>query len=361
MKKVGGLWPELTSFGNLLAAAEAAARGKRQRPDVARFLLELEPELAAMRRELLEGSYTPGAYREFRVLDPKPRNISAAPFRDRVVHHALTQILEPVFERRFTGSSYACRKGLGTHKALEKARRAAHNYPYVLKCDIRQYFPSIDHEILKGMLGRVIVCGPTLELAGRIIDGSNRQAEATAYFPGDDLFTPYERRRGIPLGNQTSQFFANVYLNPLDHFVHEELRPACYLRYVDDFLLFAAERSALEAMKERIAEFLSGLRLRLHAGKSRVSRTAEGVRCLGWRLFPNRLRLDRGNLARFRGKLKALQRHYAAGEMEWREVAERVGAWNAHAAHGDTFRLREELFSRYNFGQRRTAVKAAGR
>ena len=234
MKRIGKLWDGLTSFPNLLSAARRAAAGKRKRPDVAAFLHELEWEIVHLQKELLDGSYQPSRYRTFRVVDPKPRLISAAPFRDRVVHHALTQILEPIFERRFSQDSFACRKGFGTHRALAQAREGAFRYRYALKCDIRKYFPSIDHEILKNLLARVLKCRPTLELAGKIIDGSNPQEEVLYYFPGDDLFTPTERRRGLPLGNQTSQFFANVYLNPLDQFVNRTLKSAAYVRYVDD-------------------------------------------------------------------------------------------------------------------------------
>jgi len=215
VKRAGNLWPQVASFENLLLAAQAALRGKRKRPDVARFLVDLEPELLSLRRELLEGAYHPGAYRSFTVREPKPRLISAAPFRDRVVHHALTRVLDPIFEKRFAPNSYACRKGFGTHRAIRRAKQGCEDSPFVLKCDVVKYFPSIDHEILKGLLARVIKCRPTLELASNIIDHSNPQVESIAYFPGDDLFTPFERRRGLPLGNQTSQFFANVYLNPL--------------------------------------------------------------------------------------------------------------------------------------------------
>ena len=206
MKRVGNLWPALTSFANLLAAAESAAAGKRKRPDVATFLLNLEPELLRLQRELLNGSYQPGPYRTFQILDPKPRRISAAPFRDRVVHHALTRVLEPIFERRFSNNSFACRTGRGTHRALEAARKGARKYSLVLKLDVRKYFASIDHQILNAQLSRAIKCRPTLDLAARIVAGSNPQEEVVQYFPGDDLFTPFERRRGLPLGNQTSQF-----------------------------------------------------------------------------------------------------------------------------------------------------------
>lgn len=344
MKRVGGLWPQVVSFENLICAARAAARGKRSRPDVAWFLLNLEPELVRLQRSLETGEYRPGEYRTFTVREPKPRLISAAPFRDRVVHHALTRVLEPVFERRFVTNSFACRKGKGTHRALASAAQGSHRFRYVLKCDIQKYFASIDHAILNELLARVVKCRCTLDLAARIVDGSNRQEEAISYFPGDTLFTPYERRRGLPLGNQTSQFFANVYLNPLDHFVVRELRPDLYARYVDDFLLFSNDKATLREMRLGLVKFLAGLRLRIHPGKSRVYRTRDGVTFLGWRVFPGRRRLVRGNVVRWRRKLRAMQAAFSEGKMALDDVTSRVRAWIAHAEHGNTWRLRSQLF-----------------
>jgi RNA-directed DNA polymerase len=195
-----------------------------------------------------------GTYRNFRILDPKPREISAAPFRDRVVHHALTRVLEPIFEPRFSRNSFACRKGLGTHKALERAREGARRCAYVLKCDVRRYFASIDHQILNAQLARTIKCGPTLELAARIIAGFTPEQhlgreDVIRYFPGDNLFSPWERRRGLPLGNQTSQFFANLYLNAMDRLVDERLKPDVYTRYVDDFVVFGDSKARLAEMR----------------------------------------------------------------------------------------------------------------
>jgi hypothetical protein len=278
------------------------------------------------------------------ITDPKARTISAAPFRDRVVHHALTQILEPVFEPRFSDFSFASRKGFGQHKALRLARTACRRYAYVLKADVRKYFPSIDHEILKGLLARAVKCRPTLALAGRIIDGSNRQEESIAYFPGDTLFTPYERRRGLPIGNQTSQFFANVYLNPLDQFAMRELRPGLYLRYVDDLVLFGDDRAELTRAAERIRVFLEGLRLCPHERKFRVYRCADGLTFLGWRLLPGRTRLARSNVVRMRRRLRAIAARYHAGRLTFEDVRCRVHAWLGHASFGDTWRLAENLF-----------------
>ena len=147
MKRIGGLWQQIVSFENLLASVRAAAAGKRSRPDVARFLMDQELEIVKLQHELESESYTPGAYRTFIVSGPKRRLISAAPFRDRVVHHALTRVLEPIFERRFSRYSFACRKGFGTHKAIAEARRAAHHYAFVLKCDVSKFFASMDHDI----------------------------------------------------------------------------------------------------------------------------------------------------------------------------------------------------------------------
>jgi retron-type reverse transcriptase len=328
-----------------MASALSAARGKRKRPDVARFLFNLEPNVCALQRELLAGAWRPGEYRTFWIRDPKPRMISAAPFRDRVVHHAVTRVLESVFERRFTASSFASRKGFGQHKALRKARAACARYSYVLKCDVRKYFPSMDHAILKSLLERAIKCMPTLALAGAIIDGSNAQEEVSAVFPGDTLFTPLERRKGLPIGNQTSQFFANVYLNALDHFVLRELRPAMYLRYVDDFVIFGDDKAELARMRRAIVARLEEMRLELHEGKSRVYRCADGVTFLGWRLFPGRARLPRRNVVRMRSRLRAIGARFHRAELDFADVRRRISAWLGHAAFGDTWKLRRKLFA----------------
>lgn len=346
MKRVGGLWTQLTDWQNLAEAARRASLGKRSRPDVAAFLMDLEPNLAALRRELLSGGYTPGAYRTFLIREPKPRQISAAPFRDRVVHHALTQILEPVFEPRFSPASYACRVGKGSHRALKTVSQAARTAPYVLKCDIRKYFASVDHAILLQQLERAVKCRPTLDLASRIIAGSNAQEEVNWYFPGDLLLTPYERRRGLPLGNQTSQFFANVYLNALDQLVTREVRPAAYARYVDDFLLLDTDKGRRQDARIQVEAHLDSVRLRLHEKKSRVYRTADGVTFLGWRVFPDRVRLVRGNVVRFRRRLRNLLAGLRSGELTRDNAVQSVQAWIGHARHGGTWRLREQIFER---------------
>jgi hypothetical protein len=185
-----------------------------------------------------------------------------------------------------------------------------------------------------------------LALAGAIIDASNPQEEAIIYYPGDDLFTPYGRRRGLPIGNQTSQFLSNVYLNPLDHFVLRELKPELYLRYVDDFVLFGDDAGELAVMRRSIADFLGGLRLSLHEGKSRVYRCRDGVTFLGWRLFPGRTRLPRPQVVRARRRLDKIGRRFHSGELGFPDVSSRVNAWLGHVRWGNTTELRRRLLSR---------------
>ena len=183
---------------------------------------------------------------------------------------------------------------------------------------------------LEDLIGRAIKCTQTCALAAKIIDGSNAQEEAVAYFPADDLFTPFDRRRGLPIGNQTSQFFANVYLNPLDHFVLRELRPGLYLRYVDDFVLFGDDKRELWDMAKRIREFLEGFRLAPHPRKFGVFCCAEGLTFLGWRLLPGQTRLARPNVIRMRRRLRKISALYHGGRVGFQDVHCRVQSWLGH-------------------------------
>jgi len=198
MKRLGGIWSRLLSFENLLLAYRKARRGKRSRPGVAEFGLDSERELIALQRELDAGEYQPGVYRLFTIYDRKPHVIAAAPFRDRVVHHAVMNVIEPVLDRTFISDSYACRLGQGVHAAVDRYQAWSQSYRYVLKMDVQHYFPSIDHELLKTKLRRRIKDRHTIDLLDRIIDGSPVVDSDPNYFPGDDLFTSLERRRGFP-------------------------------------------------------------------------------------------------------------------------------------------------------------------
>ena len=226
----------------------------------------------------------------------------------------------------------------------------------MLRGDIYRYFPAIDHEVLKADLRRRIACARTLAVLDRIVDASNPQEPVHLYYPGDDLFTPYERRRGLPIGNLTSQLLANVYLDRFDHFVTEVLR-APYVRYVDDFALFADDPVRLAAWRERASAFLARRRLSLHPAKTYVAATAAPATFLGFELRPaGRRRLPEASVRRFRNRLRGLRDRWRAGTVTRGEVEQRVGAWVAHAAHADTWRLRRAIFRDGWF-----APRAAGR
>jgi retron-type reverse transcriptase len=349
MRRVNNLWNHLTSFPNLVRAAEKASRGKRSFPNVAQFLFDLENQLCRLQDELRSKQYRPGPYRTFQICEPKPRMISAAPFRDRVVHHALCRVLEPIYERSFIFDSYACRRRKGTHAAVNRLTHFARANKYVLKCDIRRCFPSVDHEILKARVARKIKDRDVLWLVNTIVDHSNPQEPVCDWFPGDGLFTPAERRRGLPIGNQTSQFFANVYLDPFDHFVQEQLHCGYYIRYVDDFVILGNDKNRLAEVRTRCREYLAGLRLRLHPRKSEISRVADGTNFLGYRLFPDHRRLARSNVVRMQRRLRGLQKRYANGRICAADIHRRLMSWIGHAQHADSYRLRERLFSQITF------------
>ncbi len=343
MKRHGNLWPELVSFRNLLHAAQQAGRGKRGLANVARFRFDLENQLCRIQDDLISQSYEPGPYHTFEICEPKRRLISAAPFRDRVIHHALCNVLEPIFERCFLFDSYACRKGKGTHAAVDRFQSFARQHRYVLKCDVQKFFPSVDHELLKGLLARKIKDHDVLWLIDRIIDSSNPQDPVLRWYPGDGLLTPSERRRGMPIGNQTSQFFANVFLNPFDHFIRETIRVPGYVRYCDDFAIFGDDKAWLADVRERCRQFLRSLRLTLHPAKSVVSRTQDGCQFLGYRVFPRRRRLPRTNLVKFRRRLRIMQRDFAAGFIDCSAIRRRLVSWIGHALHADTEQLRSHI------------------
>jgi retron-type reverse transcriptase len=349
MKRYGNLWPQIVSFENLWQANRQAQKGKRFRPNVLEFNSNLETELLTLQTELTAKTYQPGPYRTFEILDPKPRLISAAPYRDRVVHHALCHVIVPLIERSFIDDTYANRLGYGTHRALRRFTQFARSSRYTLQCDVQKYFPSIDHEILKTLLRRKIKCPDTLWLIDTIIDGSNDQIPVIEYFPGDDLLTPIQRRKGLPIGNLTSQFFANVYLDGFDHFVKETLRTHKYVRYVDDFGLFSDDRNFLLAARTAIEAYLTELRLKIHPIKSQLFETQYGVNFVGFRILPDRIRVRNDNLRRARQRLRELQQGYSTGQVPLKLLVQRLRSWEAHLLHGDTHRLRRSLFHQWVF------------
>jgi reverse transcriptase-like protein len=269
--------------------------------------------------------------------------ISAAPYRDRIVHHALCNPLEPIYERTFIHDSYACRPGKGTHAAVNRYQVFARSNVYVLKCDVRKFFPSVDHQILESILRRKIKDPGVIWLMSLLLRHSNEQELVSGFFPGDDLFTQGDRRRGIPIGNQTSQFFANVLLNPLDHFIKEELGCHYYVRYADDFVVLDNDKRRLAEIRDGVEAFLCDRRLWLHPQKRVISRVCDGIRFLGFRVWPNHRWLAKPNVLLFRRRLTWMQREVRAGRMPMAAVTRRIRAWLGHPSQADTRRLRKRL------------------
>lgn len=338
------LFGSVARFDVLVVAARRAVAGKRKKPAAAAFMANLEIECLRLERELAQGSWRPGGYVTIRVADPKPRLVSAAPFRDRVVHHALCAVIGPIVECGLIADTYANRTGKGTHRAVARYEHYRDRHLHVLRCDVWRYFPAIDHAILKADLRRRIGCAPTLRLCDRIIDGSNPQEPVHLHFPGDDLLAPLERRRGLPIGNLTSQLFANLYLDRLDHFVKEVLRAPGYVRYVDDFALFHDNPAVLAEWLARIERFLMGRRLILHPAKTWIAATAAPAEFLGYVLAPGRRSLPEANVRRFRNRLRGLRDRWRQGRVTAADVDARICAWIAHAEQADTWRLRHAIF-----------------
>ena len=358
MKTHNRLFNQICSFENLLLAARKAQDGKRFQEEVARFNFHLERELYRLQEELQTRIYRPGPYHEFHIYEPKLRKISAAPYRDRVAHHALCNVIEPIFDRTFIFDSYACRKGKGTHKAVNRFTAFCRKSDYVLKCDIKKYFPSIDHGILKTLFRRKIRDANVLWLMDLIVDFSNPQEAVSDALGAPGMESGRSSlygegtvpRRGIPIGNLTSQFYANIYLNGFDHFVKETLKCRHYIRYVDDFVVLDNDKARLHQVKAEMEAYLAEhLRLQLHEHKCQISPVKTGTDFLGYRVFPTHRLLRQTSVTRARRRLRRLQQDYAAGEISQEAVKHSVQSWLGHVKHADTYGLRRAIFSQLSF------------
>lgn len=333
------LFARVADFESLYEAWKRVRRGKRQRGDMLEFGRDLEPNLIDLQNQLLWKTYTTGPYRTFEIFEPKRRLVAALPVKDRVVQHSLVAVIEPLFESRFIFDSYACRPGKGTHAGADRAQqflrrvKREHGAVYALKADIASYFGSICHDALKRMLRRRIACPDTLWLLDEIID--------SAADPDDPL------PRGLPIGNLTSQLFANIYLNELDHFVKEVFREPYYLRYMDDFAVIGPDKQRLHEIRAEVEAFLFGkLGLRTNA-KTQVFPVSKvcgrPLDFLGYRIWPTHRKLRKDSVGRMRSKLRRLSEQYRQGRIDMARVQASVQSWLGHAAHADTFNLRSRL------------------
>jgi RNA-directed DNA polymerase len=286
VKSIGRIFETVTSVETIGASARAAAKGKKDRKPVIRFLANLDHESERLSAELQRGTYTPGVYSQFRILDPKPRLISCADFRDRVVHHALCDVTGPMIETRFIARSFACRKNKGFHRAIQCAQKLSRRHRYFLKLDIRSFYDTVDINIASSLLNTLFRERKMRALWNTVIRHP---------FPGQ------APGKGLPIGNLTSQWIANLYLDALDHRVTECFETPAYIRYMDDFLLFHDTKDHLWNTLERISDWLLQHRkLTLKQSSIRLAPCKEGVPFLRMRVFPGMIRLSRDKLHRSR-------------------------------------------------------------
>jgi retron-type reverse transcriptase len=327
MKRNSGIFEGIVAWENLLLAEKRARKGKRHRIDVAQFHWNLEEELVSIQRDLQEERYRPGPYRSFEISDPKRRMISAAPYRDRVVHHAICNQIEPLLDRSFVFDSYACRKGKGQVAALGRAQRWMRRYRFVARTDIRKYFASIDHDLLLDQLQRRFKDTAFHRLVDLIVRTPFPRQERPAFFPGDDLLTHAGRSCGLPLGNQTSQLFGNLYLDRIDHQLKECIRIPALIRYMDDVVLFSNSKFELWQAIDWLRQAMAGLRLRLHDRKTTVTTTRDGIRFLGHHVNVAGCRMHPEALVRLRRRLKILQRKYEGKESDLAQIQQVVASY----------------------------------
>ena len=283
-------------------------------------------------------------------MKPEEDNRGAAPFRDRVVHHALCNVIEPMFERHFIADSYANRKGKGTHRAIMRLQAYARRYRYALRLDIVKYFPAIDHEILLHCLSNVVTDDDTLALIARIIasgDGILEQEYPPTLFEGDDLLALC-RPRGLPIGNLTSQFWANCYLHSLDLFIKRELRWPAYLRYVDDMALFGDDKRSLWAAKQAIVQRLAAHRLSIHERSAQVMPVSHGVPWLGFVIYPDHRRIKARKVVSATRRLGAHYRAWQNGAISFAEFDASVQGWINHVRYADSWGLRQHELDRFD-------------
>ena len=325
---------QVSAFDALARAFRRARRAKRGKAGEPVFNAALGERLQALSHALRSRTWRPDPYRYFRLCGKKERLVSEASFRDRVVHHALVAALEPAWEPHFIEHSYACRVGRGTHAALRRARVLARRHPYALRMDIRRYFDSVDHATLLELLGARLADEGLLWLCARLLDG--------VQIPN----APPGARVGLPIGNLTSQFWANVYLDPLDQRVTRGLGEWTFVRYMDDMLVCGASKTRLWEVAGEIRRFCRDhLALQVKDEATRIAPVTDGIGWLGFRVFPGLVRLDRASRARLGRRLGASHRRVALGADETAEAA-RASSVCAHASHADTTQLRRGVLER---------------
>lgn len=322
---------QIASFENLTMAFNRASKGKKERHSIMKFAVNVEDEILTIRKELLSGNYSPLPYTSFAVYEPKMRTINAPQFRDRVVHHAILNVIGPYIDKRFIFDSYACRKGKGTHSGVDRAQsfiRKANRIGkvYALKADILKYFKSIDQNVLKSIVEKSIHCERTLSILYKIIDS---------------------RDIGIPLGNLTSQLFANMYLNELDQYVKHHHRERFYVRYMDDFIVISNDKERLQYLRVDIENFLNEkLKIKTNS-KTQVFpvgvSNGRPLDFLGYRIYSTHRLLRKNSVNRIKRRIKSIEHDIKLGRIEKDKVKLIISSWLGHASHANSHNLKVKL------------------
>lgn len=299
MRRANNLMPEILDMDNLRYAFWKASKGKRHASSILKYQDMLEKNLYSLQQQIQAGQVEVGHYQFFYVYEPKKRKICASPFREQVLHHSMMNICHSIFERAQIYDSYACRKGKGVYAALDRAKKYTKQYTWFLKLDVQQFFASIHHDVLKRQLARLFKEQKLLSILYQIID---------SYEASPD--------RGLPIGNLTSQYFANHYLSNLDHYIKEVLRVKAYVRYMDDLILWGNCKRTILKIRKAITIFVEHTLL-CHLKPSQLNRSNLGLPFLGYRIFPYQVRLLQKSKVRFVKKLKNIYKQLEAEE--WTE------------------------------------------
>lgn len=320
--------PQVADMDNLRLAFCKAGKGKRYAQSVLAYQDKLEENLWILRKQIQQARVEVGDYRYFFVYEPKKREICASAFREQVLHHALMNVCHPHFERAQVCDSYASRKGKGTYAALDRAGQYTRRYDWFLKLDIRKFFASIQHGVLKGQLFRLFKEEELLCILYQIID---------SYEASPD--------RGLPIGNLTSQYFANHYLSGLDHYIKEKLGIKAYVRYMDDMVLWSREKQALKEARAAIIDFVEG-KLRCSLKPSLLNRSQRGLPFLGYRVHPHHVRLLQKSKVRFIRKMERIYRYKAEGYWNEETCQARALPLIAFTSHADAGSFRKNVLLR---------------
>ena len=359
MKRTGNLWDDFITIENLYAAEKKAGKGKTTSENVVKTRADLDNKITALQECLLEDRYKTSKYTTYSVYEPKLRLIYTLPYYpDRIVHHALMNLLEPIWDKLFIDTSFACRKGKGQHKGMLKTCEYVRKYKYCAKLDISQFYVNIDHEVLKRILRKKLKDERILKLLDGVIDSvASREANInylTKYLHRKDARIMYDklmvyvnefgdRKAGVPIGNYLSQWFGNLYMNEYDMFVKHELKCKAYVRYCDDFILFSNDKKELHEWAKKSKEFLYD-NLKLLLSKSSVFPTTRGVDFLGYRMFAQGYVLLRKRTAKnIKKRFRKLDKLMRSGKVDWKKAQSVVASTKGWIKWSNTYNFRKSI------------------